>query len=144
MVHPVKILAFDPAGTVRFELGGKAYTASHIMERALASELLKPGAQYPLELQVASTSAVEYLPGPQETFERMTEAQNGDTVRACGRISDYLDHDIIRLDGDVSVAVKLCAPQQATDYRRGSWLSAQGRLVAKLPTDDHDETGLRR
>ena len=144
MVHPVKILNFDPSGTVRFELGGTVYTASHTMPRQDASDLLKPGASYPLELGVLCEAEAQYLSGPDETFTRIAESGKGDRVRACGRVSDYMDHDAIRLDGSLSVGEKLRAPQQATDYRRGSWLKAEGILSAKLPSDDHDETGLRQ
>lgn len=155
MIHRVRISKITPAA-IEFELGGQTCVAANAMDPGEASGVVAAGREYPLELTVIADGEVAYLAEPSGAFANLGpdySGLNGSTgptgskgmtrVRACGRIMDYLAHDVIRLDGDVTVAVKLNLPQQATDYRRGSWLAAVGTLMATMPSPDHDEAGLK-
>lgn len=149
MIHRVKILSYDPRGALSFEHNGAVFAASHDIDAAEAEGLLIVGSSYPLEFTIESDCEVAYLAGPEDQFSRLAGAavgakgKVGDRVRACGRIMDYPAHDMIRLEGTTTVAVRLRLPQQSTDYRRGSWLMAEGRLTVALPPADHDEAGLK-
>ncbi len=139
MIHPVRITAFDPAGTVTFTLAGKPMTAAHQIPAEEAEGLITAGNEYPLELELVAAGEVEYLPGPDTSYSQLPDGK----LRVCGRCMDYFEHDLIRLEGDLTVAVRLRLPQQSTDYRRGSWLAATGTLRAAFPSPDHDEAGLK-
>lgn len=143
MIHRVRISKLTPAA-IEFVLGGKPCVAANAMDPDEASGVVAAGREYPLELTVIAEGEVAYLAEPSGAFANLGPGPKGmSRVRACGRIMDYLAHDVIRLDGDVTVAVKLNLPQQATDYRRGSWLAAVGTLMATMPSPDHDEAGLK-
>lgn len=153
MIHRVTISSIQP-DAIEFTLKGHPITAANHLDPAESKGVVKAGREYPLELTLVAEGEVEYLPGPDGSF---TLAKSPNTklphanshpsalsrVRACGRIMDYMAHDLIRLDGDVTVLVRLRLPQQATDYRRGSWLAAVGTLEATMPSPDHDEAGLK-
>lgn len=143
MIYRSKILSFDAAGEVRFERGGQVFHAKHHIPSDEASGVIVEGQEYPLELTLLMDKPVEYLDKAAPALEVTGCGGDCDIVRAQGRIMDYLEHDVIRLDGIGSIAVKLQPPQLSTDYRQGSWLSAEGRLWASMPSPDHDEAGLK-
>jgi hypothetical protein len=146
MIHRVLVTQFSPEGHIAFELGGQSFRARHMIPPDEADGVVITGRVYPLELTITASKPVEYLNGSAETLElikRDDHAGTGDLVRARGRIMDYIAHDMIRLDGVGTVAVKLTLPQQSTDYRRGSYLEAEGHLSAAMPPPDHDEAGLK-
>ncbi|MCK6440443.1 MAG: hypothetical protein L6Q71_09635 [Planctomycetes bacterium] len=136
MIYPVRVKHFAANGPVRFELRGQELAAAHDIDAAEAGELLEAGAVYPLSLCLKATN-VEYAAKPEKAFDQIMGGTSGDTVRLTGRVADYLAHDAVRLDGPISLAVKLTAPQSSTDFRRGSWLVAEGALFASLAEPDH-------
>ena len=143
MIHPAKILSFDPTGDLRFELDGRAFHARHAIPADEAEGVINIGEEYPLELSITMDAPVEYLTDQRPLLEVIGCGGDCDIVRAQGRIMDYFAQDVIRLDGIGSIAVKLHSPQLSTDYRQGSWLVAEGRLEAAMPSPDHDEAGLK-
>ena len=142
MIHLVNIKAFD-ARALTFALNGVEFHAAHTMDAKEAEGVIVVGKTCPVSLRLESEIAVDYLDAPKPAIELVQSRPGGDRVRVKGRITDYLAHNAIRLDGIGSVEVALRLPQQSTDYRRNSWLVAEGKLVASLPPDDHNEAGLK-
>jgi hypothetical protein len=142
MVHPVKIEAFTPGGKkqgrVSFTLDGVRYNACFEGDSAEARELLTHGATYPLALTIAAQCKVDYAePGtPGLTVEKSDAT--GDTISFLGRTWQTLDMATVLLQTQPQVALRLEAPQFATDFRGGSWLTGKGVLCAALPEDHHD------
>jgi|GEM_PF-4652042 len=146
MIHKARITKFTEQGEIDFELDGKKYHATHAQSFEEVSGLIEAGVVYPLEIEIVMDAPVDYLNPPSEgldLIEASSDPKLGDLVCVRGRITDYLEHDVIRIDGAGSARVRLKLPQQATDYRRGSYLSATGRLTASIPSPDHDEAGLK-
>jgi hypothetical protein len=142
MVHTVEILEYVPAGAapgrLTFRLGGVVYNARCHADPALADGLLVEGQSYPVALTVEAQGSVEYA-NPGEPSLKVQQADKaGDRVHATGRTWDSMDHQIIKLDANPTVGVRLNLPQTATDYRGGSWLAATGVLCADLPPEEHD------
>src|SRR5690606_14682616 len=110
----------------------------------------QPGQLVPLLVTVVADGEVPYLAAPDASFSVVeaggvsTAKLQPDRVASGGRVADYPSHDTIRLDGTLSVAVRLTGAQQSTDFRRGSWLRAEGNVLVSIPGDDHDESGLRQ
>jgi hypothetical protein len=145
MVHTVLIKDYVPRGTtsdetgrLTFELNGRVYHAACLADPHLADGLLVPGQMYPVTLLVQAEGSVEYVDPGTPALEVRQEHEAGDKVSATGRTWDSVDHQLIALDSDPAVGVRLNLPQTATDYRGGSWLSATGILCADLPPDEHD------
>lgn len=136
MIYPVKIQNFSADGKISFEMRGNTYRATHTIDAQEADGLIEPGATYPL-LLVINASSLDYIAENERGLETLEEHDSGDTLRVKGRITDYLEHDIIRLDGEGSIQVRLKPPLQSTDFRRGSWLMAEGRLEAAIAPPDH-------
>lgn len=142
MVHTVNILKYAPAGNgpgrLQFELEGRKFNARCVADPALADGLLVEGSSYPVALIVEAEGKVEYANPGEPALEVTQASEAGDHVRAVGRTWDSMDHQVIKLDAQPTVGVKLNLPQTATDYRGGSWLSATGVLCADLPPEEHD------
>jgi hypothetical protein len=142
MVHLVDILKYraatDKPGSITFQLDGSTYSARCYADPLLADGLLVEGQTYPVALTIEADGKVEYANPGQPTFEVVQRAEDGDTVRVVGRTWDSMDHQVIKLDANPTVGVRLSLPQTATDYRGGSWLSAVGILCADLPPEEHD------
>lgn len=142
MVHTVGIIQYIPraekAGRLTFELGGNTYHARCYADPALADGLLVEGQAYPVSLTVEAVGTVEYAVATEPSFTVMSADDAGDRVEAVGRTWDSFDHQLIKLDAEPTIAVKLNLPQTASDYRGGSWLKAVGTLCADLPPEDHD------
>lgn len=137
MIHQVQLTNFDSRGLIRFSIGDQEFSARHHINPEEMDDARTFGDQLPLKLIVDCDNEVEYLPGPDASY-RHKATDEGDRMDVRGRITDYLDHDAIRLDGDLSCVVKLKLPQTASDYRRGSHLRAVGTLWAALPGPDHE------
>lgn len=142
MVHTVNILKYVAAGagpgSLKFELDGATYHARCDADPALADGLLVEGSSYPVALTIEAEGKVEYANPGQPALEVLQSSEAGDKVQAVGRTWDSMDHQVIKLDAQPTVGVKLNLPQTATDYRGGSWLSATGVLCADLPPEEHD------
>lgn len=142
MVHTVKILRYVPRGAspgqLSFELDGRVFNARCDADPALADGLLVVGNSYPIALTVEAQGKVEYADPGQAALRVVQADQSGDSVSVLGRTWDSMDHQVIKLDANPTVGVKLNLPQTATDYRGGSWLAAQGTLCADLPPEEHD------
>lgn len=142
MVHTVKILRYVPRGPapgqLSFELDGRTFNARCDADPGLADGLLVVGNSYPIALTVEAVGKVEYADPGQPTLNVLKAAEGGDTVSVIGRTWDSMDHQVIKLDANPTVGVKLNLPQTATDYRGGSWLAGQGLLCADLPPEEHD------
>lgn len=142
MVHTVSIQEYQPAGTspgcITFALAGRVYHAKCYADPALADGLLVVGSEYPIALTVEADGKVEYCDPGTEKLEVLKPDPSGDHVRATGRTWDSMGHQVIKLDANPSLGVRLNLPQTATDYRGGSWLVASGVLCADLPPEEHD------
>ncbi|MCA8918620.1 MAG: hypothetical protein KDB68_09510 [Planctomycetes bacterium] len=142
MVHTVEIISYTPksdkAGRLTFKLGGNTYNARCYADAALADGLLVVGTTYPVSLTVEAEGSVEYAVATEPSFNVVKADEAGDRVEATGRTWDSFDHQVIKLDSNPTVGVKINLPQTATDYRGGSWLKATGTLCADLPPEDHD------
>ena len=142
MVHIVHILAYTPKGEspgrLKFELAGKTYNARCDADPQLADGLLIPETDYPVTVSLEASGNVEYEDGRDARLEITDAAESGDSVTATGRVWDAVDHQVIRLEAEPSVAVILNSPQTASDYRGGSWLTAKGILCVDLPPEEHD------
>jgi hypothetical protein len=142
MVHTVDILKFvarsETAGSLTFRLDGKTLHARCNVGAADADQLLVAGASYPVALTVEAEGKAEYTNPGTPGVEVLQASEQGDKVRVTGRTWDSVSHQVIKLDANPSVGLKLNLPQTATDYRGGSWLTAQGILCAELPPEEHD------
>lgn len=142
MVHTVSIRAYHPAGSspgrITFLLAGTVYNAKCYADPQLADGLLVPGTEYPIALTMEADGKVEYVDPATQKLEVIASHETGDRVRAVGRTWDSVGHQVIKLDANPSVGVRLNLPQTATDYRGGSWLMASGVLTADLPPEEHD------
>jgi len=142
MVHTVEIVAYTPRnagpGRLTFKLNGNTYHARCYADAQLADGLLVEGQSYPVALTIEVDGSVEYASASAAELKVVKASETGDYVRAIGRTWDSMGHQVIKLDADPSVGVRLNLPQTATDYRGGSWLTAQGTLCADLPPEEHD------
>jgi len=142
MVHTVEIVHYTPKsdqpGRLTFKLSGNTYHAKCYADPALADGLLVEGNSYPVALTIEAEGKVEYANPGEPAFHIEKPDDNGDTVKATGRTWDSMDHQVIKLDAEPTVGVRLNLPQTATDYRGGSWLTAVGTLCADLPPEEHD------
>lgn len=142
MVHIVKILKYVPrgakAGRLTLELDGTSYNAKCYADPALADGLLVVGSSYPVALTIETDGKVEYADPGKAELKVLQASESGDKVRALGRTWDSIDHQVIKLDAEPTVGVRLNLPQTASDYRGGSWLAAVGVLCADLPPEEHD------
>jgi hypothetical protein len=142
MVHIVEIVSYVPKaekpGRIEFKLSGNTYHAKCYADPQLADGLFVEGTSYPVSLTVETEGKVEYAAAGEPKFEVLKADPAGDQVKAVGRTWEGVDHQMIKLDAEPSVGLKLNLPQTASDYRGGSWLSAVGLLCADLPPEDHD------
>ncbi len=144
MIYNVTIQAFDAQqGLLHFSMDTTDFCAATDISESEADGVLTVGETCPLEFKIIAQDQAQYLEAPEESFKKIEARKQGDLVCVKGIVSDYIEHDTLRLGGKYSMALQLQAPQQSTDYRQGSKISAQGTLKANLPSDDHDETGLR-
>ena len=142
MVHIVEIIHYTPKsdkpGRLTFKLNGSTYNAKCYADPQLADGLLVEGNSYPVALTVEAEGKVEYANPGEPTFHIEKSDGSGDTIKATGRTWDSMDHQVIKLDAEPTVGVRLNLPQTASDYRGGSWLTAIGTLCADLPPEEHD------
>jgi hypothetical protein len=146
MVHTVQIKEYVPRGSgdgdspgrLTFTLGDKTYHAACFADPELAKGLLDPGNTYPVTLLVHAEGTVEYADPGTPSLEVKQSREEGDKVVVVGRTWEGVDHQVIKLDSDPGVGLRLNLPQTATDYRGGSWLSAEGTLCVDLPPEEHD------
>jgi hypothetical protein len=142
MVHTVEILHYTPRddkpGRLAFKLNGTTYNARCYADPQLADGLLVEGKSYPVALTIEADGKVEYADPGRPDFHIERQDPTGDSIRATGRTWDSMDHQVIKLDAQPTVGVRLNLPQTATDYRGGSWLTAVGTLCADLPPEEHD------
>ncbi|MCA8914462.1 MAG: hypothetical protein KDB90_03550 [Planctomycetes bacterium] len=142
MVHIVEIINYVPRaakpGRIEFRINGNTYHAKCYADPELADGLFVEGTSYPVSLSVETEGRVEYANAGEPVLEVVTADAAGDRVKAVGRTWEGVDHQMIKLDSEPSVGLKLNLPQTASDYRGGSWLSAVGLLCADLPPEDHD------
>lgn len=146
MVHTVDIVDYAPAGDkpgrMTFKLRGTTFHAKCYADPKLAEGLFEPGATYPVAITVEADGKVEYTTDTETGVEVKEAREEGDTVVATGRTWDSFDHQVIKLDSNPNIAVRINLPQTASDYRGGSWLKATGTLCVDLPPEDHDEASL--
>ncbi|MHC4839956.1 MAG: hypothetical protein ACYTDT_03205 [Planctomycetota bacterium] len=142
MVHIVQILAYTPKGDapgkLHFKLDDKQFHARCDADPALADGLLVPNTEYPVTVGLEAIGTVGYEDSREALFEVTESAESGDRIKAIGRVWDAVDHQIVRLEANPSIALKLNLPQTASDYRGGSWLKAEGLLCVDLPPEEHD------
>lgn len=139
MIHTVDITEFSQDGTIRFLFRGETLTARHQITHQDWQDAVTFGTDdLPLAFYVKMDKDVEYLGAASDDFLRVEESASGDQVRVEGRVADYLEHDLIRIDGSVSCGIRLKKPQLSSDYRRGSYLVAEGQLIVTLPPEDHE------
>ncbi|MCC6464695.1 MAG: hypothetical protein IT463_05085 [Planctomycetes bacterium] len=142
MVHVVKILSWQPRGSapgqLAFELDGRAFHARCDADPALATGLLVAGTLYPVALTVVADGRLDYADPGSPSLKVLKADPAGDQVAVLGRTWDSLDRETIKLDAGPGVAVRLAPPQDATDFRGGSWLCGTGLLCADLPPEEHD------
>ena len=142
MVHPVRIESYTPKGRkpgrVAFTLDGRLFHARCDADADEARDLLIAGTTYPLALTIAANGKVDYSE-PGATGLRVEKADvAGDQISFLARTWQTIDQSSVFLQSEPQVALRLVAPQFATDFRGGSWLRGTGTLLASLPEDHHE------